>query len=132
MAKLEMRNAISQLGRVLSNWTYGHWNLAIGRLKYGCTTRWYGVIYSLGLDKHGVNMLYAYADSSFTHPNSNGGRTVMFNGRTLINTSNKHSIVDKSSTCAKFAIKIAEGAKTAGATSTKATSIKNSKVQEMI
>ena len=57
MTKLEMRYAISQLERFISNWTCEHWNLAIGCLKYGCTTRWYGVIYSIGLDKHGVNVL---------------------------------------------------------------------------
>ena len=168
MTKLEMRYAISQLGRFMSNWTCEHWNLAIGCLKYGCTTRWYGVIYSLGLDKHGVNVLYAYADSSFSHPHSHGGRTVMFNGGAIINTSKKHSTIDTSSTGAEFAelfhcaldikrmrnlmqelgmevqeptlcyqdnqptIKIAEGAKTAGAVSTKAMNIKYAKVQEMI
>jgi len=168
MTKLEMRYAISQLGRFMSNWTCEHWNLAIICLKYGCTTRWYGVIYSVGLDKHGVNVLYAYADSSFTHPHSHGGRTVMFNGGAIINTSKKHSTIDTSSTGAEFAelfhcaldikrmrnlmqelgmevmeptlcyqdnqpaIKIAEGAKTAGAVSTKAMNIKYAKVQEMI
>ena len=65
MTKLEMRYAISQLGRFMSNWTCEHWNLAIICLKYGCTTRWYGVICSYGLDKHGVNVLYAYAEGNF-------------------------------------------------------------------
>ena len=98
MTKLELRYAISQLGRFMSNWTEEHWDLAIQCLKYGCTTRFYGVIYSLGLDKHGVNVLYAYTDASFTCPRSHGGNTLMFNGGAIINTAKKHATVSGSST----------------------------------
>ena len=103
MTKLEIRYAVSQLARFMTNWTEEHWNCALLTLKYGITTRYYGIIYSRGLDKHGVNVLYAYADSSFTAPYSHGGHTLLLNGGAIINTSKKHPTIDISSTAAEFA-----------------------------
>ena len=103
MTKLEIRYAVSQLARFMTNWTEEHWNCALLTLKYGITTRYYGVIYSRGLDTHGVNVLYAYADSSFTAPYSHGGHTLLLNGGAIINTSKKHPTIDISSTAAEFA-----------------------------
>ena len=103
MTKLEIRFAVSQLARFMTNWTEEHWKCALMTLKYGITTRYFGVIFSRGLDKHGVNVLYAYADSSFTAPYSHGGHTLMMNGGAVINTSKKHPTIDISSTAAEFA-----------------------------
>ena len=62
--KLEMRYALSQLGRFLSNWTTEHYELAIHALKYGIATRNCGLVFTKGLDLHGCNVMYAYADSN--------------------------------------------------------------------
>ena len=94
MSKLEIRFAVSQLARFMTNWTEEHWKCALMTLKYGITTRYFGVIFSRGLDKHGVNVLYAYADSSFTAPYSHGGHTLMMNGGAVISTSKKHPTID--------------------------------------
>ena len=50
-----------------------------------------------------MNVLYAYADSSFTAPYSHGGHTLLLNGGAIINTSKKHPTIDISSTAAEFA-----------------------------
>ena len=53
-----------------------------------------------GLDPHGCNVMYAYADSNFDAPRSTGGHTIMMNGAAIVNTSKKHSTVDVSTTAA--------------------------------
>ena len=99
---LEMKHAVSILGKFMSCYTQEAFDLALHALAYGYTTRHYGVIYSLGLDAHGVAVLYAYADSNFEAPRSQGGHTLMYNGAAIMNTSKKHSTVDVSTTAAEL------------------------------
>ena len=61
-----------------------------------------GLIYSRGLDPHGLNEVYGYADSNFQAPRSTGGHTLMNNGAAFINTAKKHPTVDTSSTMAEL------------------------------
>ena len=56
--KLEVRYALL-LARHMTNWTK-HFELAIKLLEYCWTTREIGLIWSRGLDPHGVNVLSAY------------------------------------------------------------------------
>ena len=54
--------------------------------------------FSTGLDAHGVNKLYAYADSNFAAPRSQGCRLTMMNGCWISMTSKRHTTTD-TSTC---------------------------------
>ena len=55
-------------------------------------------MFSTGLDAHGVNKLYAYADSNFAAPRSQGCRLAMMNGCWISMTSKRHTTTD-TSTC---------------------------------
>ena len=90
------------LGSHMHNYTEQHYNYAIHVLKYGITSRHMGLIYSRGLDPHGLNEVYGYADSNFQAPRSTGGHTLMNNGAAFINTAKKHPTVDTSSTMAEL------------------------------
>ena len=57
-------------------------------LEYCYTTRHIGIMWSRGLDPHGVNVLSAYSDSNFEAPRSqghyigmNGGPITFVSGR---------------------------------------------------
>jgi hypothetical protein len=100
--KLEIRFAISLLGRFMQRWSMHHWGVAVHCLKYCIATREIGLMYSAGLDWHGVNVPYAYADSGFTAPRSQGCRATLMNGAVISLTSQKHSTVDVSTTGAEL------------------------------
>ena len=59
---------------------------------YGYTTRHTGLIYSKGLDKHGINVLSCYADSGHSLPRSYGGTTCMMNGAATSMSAKKHTL----------------------------------------
>ena len=86
VCKLEIKHAVSLLGSHMHNYTEQHYNYAFHVLKYGITSRHMGLIYSRGLDPHGLNEIYGYADSNFQAPRSTGGHTLMNNGAAFINT----------------------------------------------
>ena len=75
--------------------------------EYGYSTREMGLIYSKGLDPHGENILYGYADSSYGTPRSQGCRIVMMNGCAVIMKSQKHSL-SAPSTCVDELIELYE------------------------
>ena len=60
--------------------------------EYGHTTRHTGIIYSKGLDQHGVNVLSCHADSGHSLPRSYGGTTCMMNGAAVTMSAKKHSL----------------------------------------
>jgi hypothetical protein len=74
--KLESRLAISLLSRYLHAPTKDHFKISLRTLMYCVGTHDIGIMYSRGLDEHGVNTLYAYAESNFESPKSTGGRQV--------------------------------------------------------
>ena len=75
--------------------------------EYGYTTREMGLIYSKGLDPHGENIIYAYADSSHGLPRSQGCRIAMMNGASISCRSKKHAL-SAASTCVDELIEFAE------------------------
>ena len=66
---------LSLLSRHAHAWSKRHFDGLLKVLEYGYTTREIGLIYSADLDEHGVNTLYAYADSAFTAPRSQGAES---------------------------------------------------------
>ena len=100
--KLEIRLAISLLSRYLHAPTKEHFKMALRTLMYCVGTHDIGIMYSRGLDEHGVNTLYAYADSNFESPKSTGGRQVYMNGAIISASAQRHSTVDTSTTEAEL------------------------------
>ena len=96
--KLEMRYSISVCGRHRSKWGKKQFNIMMKVFEYGYTTREMGVIYSRGLDLHGDNTLYCYADSAHSLPRSYGCTIVMMNGGMLSLSAKRHTLT-ASSTC---------------------------------
>ena len=94
--KLEMRFAISLISRQRSKWSRKSFKILVKALEYGYTTRNIGLMFSCGLDTHGVNKLYAYADSNFAAPRSQGCRIVMMNGCAICFISKRHTTTDTS------------------------------------
>jgi hypothetical protein len=102
--KLELRYTISVLSRYMSNWTLEHWKLAVQALMYGISTKEIGLMYSRALDKHGIQVLSAYADANFRRPpeRSGGCSIVMLNGAAIHLSSKQHTTIDTSTTAAEL------------------------------
>lgn len=100
--KLEARFAVSILSRFLHNWTLECIDALLDLLAYMIHSHDVGLVYSCGLDQHGKNVLYAFADSSFGAPRSQGGRMVKMNGAAVSNSSQRHSTTDTSTTAAEL------------------------------
>ncbi len=66
--------------------------------EYGFTTRHLGIIYSNGLDKHGDNTTYCFADSGHSLPRSYGCTIAMMNGAVMSLSAKRHTLT-ASSTC---------------------------------
>jgi hypothetical protein len=96
--KLEMRYAISVCGRHRSNWGVKQFKIFKKVFEYGYTTRHIGVIYSKGLDIHGDNITYCFADSGHSLPRSYGCTIAMMNGAVISLSAKKHALT-ASSTC---------------------------------
>ena len=105
--KGEMRYVISLLGSHRTGWSMKHFDIMLKAFEYGLTTKDVGIIYSKGLDPHGENVLYAYADSSHSVPRSQGCRIVMMNGAYVLMKSKKHSL-SAPSTCVDEMIELFE------------------------
>jgi hypothetical protein len=100
--KLEIRFAISILSRFMQGWGVRHWGYALHCLKYCIYARFFGLVYVSGVDWHGCNVPYAYGDSSFEHPKSQGCRMVMMNGALVSMSSQRHTTIDTSTTAAEL------------------------------
>jgi hypothetical protein len=96
--KLEMRYAVSICGRHRSKWGKKQFEIMLKVFEYGYTTRQMGIIYSKGLDSHGDNTLYCYADSGHSLPRSYGCTIAMMNGAALSLSAKRHTLT-ASSTC---------------------------------
>ena len=97
-SKLELRYAISVCGRHRTKWGVKQFEVLKRVFEYGLWTKEMGLLYSKGLDKHGINALYCYADSAHSAPRSQGCTIVMMNGAAVTLTSKKHTI-SAASTC---------------------------------
>lgn len=100
--KLEIRFAVSILSRYLSNWNAECVSAALDLLSYCIHTHDIGILYSPGIDLHGDNTIYCYADSGFQAPRSQGCRLVKMNGGIISLSSQRHSTVDTSTTAAEL------------------------------
>ncbi len=96
--KLEMRYAVSICGRHRSKWGRKQFDIMLKVFEYGYTTQQMGIIYSKGLDSHGDNTLYCYADSGHSLPRSYGCIIAMMNGAALSLSAKRHTLT-ASSTC---------------------------------
>jgi hypothetical protein len=96
--KLEMRYAVSICGRHRSKWGKKQFGIMLKVFEYGYTTREMGIIYSKGLDPHGDNTLYCFADSGHSLPRSYGCTIAMMNGAALSLSAKRHTLT-ASSTC---------------------------------
>jgi hypothetical protein len=96
--KLEMRYAVSVCGKHRGRWGVEQFNILKKLFEYGYTTRFTGLIYSKGLDMHGLNVLWCCADSGHTLPRSYGSTAVMMNGAAVSLSAKKHTLTG-SSTC---------------------------------
>ena len=63
-----MKYSISVLGSRRGGWNKAHFEALLKVFEYGVSTCEIGVMYSKGLDLHGDNTLYAYADASLALP----------------------------------------------------------------
>jgi hypothetical protein len=81
--KFEMKYAISKLGSRRGSWSAKHFDVVKKVFEYGVWTCELGVIYSKGLDPHGDNILYGYADASLQVPRPYGCRITMMNGAAI-------------------------------------------------
>ena len=78
--KLEIRHALRMVQKHGHKWNETIFGYALNILEYCYTTRKMGVIFSKDLDKHGVNILYAYADASLQSPKCVECAFTMMNG----------------------------------------------------
>jgi hypothetical protein len=94
--KLEMRYAVSICGKHRTKWGKKQFKVLLKVFEYGYTTRHLGIIYSKGLDKHGDNVLYCYADSGHSLPRSYGSTLPMMNGGALGLSAKRHTLTASS------------------------------------
>jgi hypothetical protein len=99
--KFEMRYAVSVLGSKRSGWSSRHFDIAVKLFEYALTTKDIGLIYSKGLDPHGDDIIYAYADASLRIPRPQGCRIIMMNGAAISFVSKMQTITAPSSTWAE-------------------------------
>ena len=70
--KIECQLAVAKLSRYMQKWTVDMFAVAIRTLMYCITNKSIGIVWTRDLDKHGVNVLYSHADSSFGPGRSDG------------------------------------------------------------
>ena len=95
--KYEIKYAVSVIGSRRGGWSKKHFAVLLKAFEYGFHTRELGLIYSKGLDPHGENTLYAYADASLKIPRPHGCRITMMNGAAISLESKKHTVTAPSS-----------------------------------
>jgi hypothetical protein len=94
--KLEMRYAVSICGKHRTRWGKRQFRILLKVFEYGYTTREMGLIYSKGLDKHGDNVIYCYADSGHSLPRSYGSTVPMMNCAALSLSAKRHILTGTS------------------------------------
>jgi hypothetical protein len=96
--KLEMRYAISVCGRHRGKWGRRQFKVLLKVFEYGYSTKETGLIYSKGLDEHGENVLYCFADSGHSLPRSYGSTVPMMNGAAVALSARRHTLTASSTT----------------------------------
>ena len=96
--KLELRYSVSVCGKHRQKWGVKQFRVMMKVFEYAYTTRDMGIIYSKGLDLHGDNSLYLYADSAHGLPRSYGCTLAMMNGGVLSLSAKKHTLTASATT----------------------------------
>jgi hypothetical protein len=99
--KFEIRYAVSLVGSKRSGWTQQHFDIVIKIFEYALTTCEIGLIFSTGLDPHGINVLYSFADANHRLPRSQGCHNLMMNGAAISMVSKKQTKSAPSTTSAE-------------------------------
>jgi hypothetical protein len=100
--KFEMKYAVSMLGSRRGSWSAKHFDVVKKVFEYGVWTCELGVMYSKGLDPHGDNVLYGYADASLKAPRPYGCRITMMNGAAICFKAKKQVLTAPSSCWAEL------------------------------
>ena len=96
MVKIEAKVYLALLQQQLQGWSKQHFKLGLQLLEYLYYTREMGVIACKDIDPHGVNVVYAYADSSFERPRSRGCSMTAMNTMPVTYNSGRHTTTDDS------------------------------------
>jgi hypothetical protein len=96
--KLELRYSVSVCGKHRQKWGVKQFKIMLKVFEYAFTTRQMGIIYSRGLDLHGDNALYLYADSAHDIPRSYGCTCAMMNGGVISLSAKKHTLTASATT----------------------------------
>jgi hypothetical protein len=78
-----------------------HFEIVIKIFEYALTTCEIGLIFSNGLDPHGINVLYAFADANHRLPRSQECHDLMMNGAAISMVSKKQTESVPSTTSAE-------------------------------
>jgi hypothetical protein len=97
-SKMEMRYAVSICGKHRGKWGSKQFKILMKVFEYGFTTRMTGLIYSKGLDKHGINTLSCYCDSAHSLPRAYGSTAVFMNGAVISFAAKKHTLTGSATT----------------------------------
>jgi hypothetical protein len=100
--KFEMKYAVSMLGSRRGAWSAKHFDVVLKVFEYGVWTCELGVMYSKGIDPHGDNTLYAFADASLKVPRPYGCRITMMNGAAICFKAKKQVLTAPSSCWAEL------------------------------
>jgi hypothetical protein len=100
--KFEMKYSISVLGSRRGAWSKAHFAIVLKVFEYGVHTSAIGLMYSSGLDPHGKNTLYGYADASLKVPRPYGCRICMMNGAAILFKAKKQTLTAPSSCWAEL------------------------------
>jgi hypothetical protein len=68
--KFEITYAVSLAGSRRKVWSLKHFEIVIKIYEYGLTTCEIGLMFSNGLDPHGINVMYSFADANHRLPRS--------------------------------------------------------------
>ena len=96
--KLEMRYSVSVCGKHRQKWGVKQFKIMLKVFEYAFTTKEMGIVYSKGLDPHGDNTLYLYADSAHDIPRSYGCTCAMMNGGVVSLSAKKHTLTASATT----------------------------------
>ena len=104
-SKPELLFARSLLSSNLRRWNSELWGWLLDAAIYMIGHKAFGTIWSMGMDAHGPNVLYGFADASFggePKGRSRCARVVKFNGAAILCKTNKSTIVHMSTTASEI------------------------------
>jgi hypothetical protein len=101
--KFEIRYAVSLAGSRRKGWSLKRFEIVIKIYEYGLTTCEIRLMFSNGLDPHGINVMHSFADANHRVPRSQGSHMLMMNGAATSMVSKKQTKSAPSTTSAETA-----------------------------